>query len=126
MSEPKITESLLRALRAIQTLHSQRNQGVQARQLARELWPDSPGWSRTSNCGKNGAMRGKGPTFAATALLRRLSRLGLVRNRTNDNFISQYFLTDEGLAALKDSVSSVTPQVQALPKPRSKRGGKAQ
>lgn len=64
--------------------------GVPAKALARALWPNSTGW--TNEKGLSLGLKGRGPTYAASNLLVRMTRMGLVEKAENG-----YRLTGDGL-----------------------------
>lgn len=75
----KVTPALTRADEALRELSEDGARCVHAGVLAKRLWPDSPGWHRTSNVGY-GATTGVGPKRAAGGILKRLIEAGAARH----------------------------------------------
>jgi hypothetical protein len=106
-----VTPAIQKALRIIARMDPDQRylrRGVTTRRFAMKMWPDSIGWRRTSNCGTNGAMRGRGPTFAATALLKRMEREGLLYSWSTDNYIRFYCLSPKGRELLEKQNETIT------------------
>jgi hypothetical protein len=49
-----------------------------ASEFAQFMWPDSPGWTKVSNCGTHGARRGCGMWRAGGSFLAKLEKRGLI------------------------------------------------
>jgi len=83
----KLSAKTLAALQIIRA-----HPGIQPREFARLMWPDSDGFRRSSRCGR-GSSRGGGMNLAGGGYLGRLRRCGLI---TWDQS-----LTEAGLEALE-------------------------
>lgn len=83
--------------RALQVL---RDGPLRPREFARAMWPDSPGWQRSYNCGPNGSHRGGAMYRAGGAYLGKLRALGLVHTTNRHRWDTAYALTEAGVAAL--------------------------
>lgn len=75
--------------------------------FARIMWPDSPSWTRVSNCGQNGARTGVGVEQAGGAFLSRLARKNLIRDHWDRDWRGRsirrgYRLMPMGRGALKE------------------------
>jgi hypothetical protein len=63
------------------------------------MWPDSPSWTRNSNCGPNGSCVGAGIRQAAGAKLSLLRRAGLIKiyfGFDRSEYNTEYVISDEG------------------------------
>ncbi len=75
--------------------------------FAHFMWPDSSSWTRTSNCGHNGARTGVGVEQAGGAFLSRLAKKDLVRDEWDRGWQGRsirkgYSLLAAGRRALKE------------------------
>ena len=84
-----ITETTRRALEIIRS-----HRITAPRQFARFMWPDNPGWSRTTRAG----VRGGGMALAGGGYLGKLRKRGLITGGYNDIPIA---LTEKGRVALE-------------------------
>ena len=95
------------SLKTLQYLAGQ--DGTPAIWLAHHLWPDSPGWERSKQCGDRGASKGAGMARPAQGVLGRLRKEGLVEvdysRRTSS---SLWRLTSKGRIALENEMALKT------------------
>lgn len=54
------------------------NYDIRPREFAKKMWPDSPGWQRSSRSGESGSHRGGGMYLAGGAYLGKLYNAGLL------------------------------------------------
>lgn len=71
-------------------------------EIARQLWPDSPGWNRVFRCGQHGstagaAMRRLGGSYASRVARHR----GWVGYDYGSTHLRRYFITSSGAKALE-------------------------
>jgi len=81
--------------------------------IAKQLWPDSPGWKRQSNCGPNGSTRG---IFMAANAGRLLWALWTLKLADND-FEGAWRITAGGEQALADFQAVGRMMRKRKPKP---------
>lgn len=97
----KITETQKRALAFL--AHTKYDKPMQVAHFAKLMWPDSNMHTSSKNQG-HGATRGKAAWLCGGSYLAKLSKLGLVSNRTYSLSFYGYYITREGLEALQASV----------------------
>lgn len=96
----KATPSVLRGL---QIVADAGDQGIRPREFARAMWPDSPGWQRSSRSGPNGTHRGGGMYLTGGAFLGRLERAGLTYHARNYEYDTSHAITQAGLKFLEEN-----------------------
>jgi len=79
------------------TILSEYEEGLYPKRFAELMWPDSPCWTKSYNCGPNGASLGIAMYTAAGGYLGRLSKKGTVRRR----YDWSYTITKAGLDLLR-------------------------
>jgi len=79
------------------TILSENPEGLHPKRFAELMWPDSPCWTKSYNCGPNGASYGIRMYTAAGGYLGRLSKKGTVRRR----YDWSYTITTAGFALLR-------------------------
>ena len=76
-----------------------------ALEFASLMWPNSPGWLRTKNIGnRNTSVRGLGMARAASGMLGRLKRQGLVRAIYRDGANTLWTAEVRGRVAGADTI----------------------
>lgn len=88
-------------LRALAIIGEAGSQGIRAREFARRMWPDSPGWQRPAKCGPKGSHRGGGMCLAGGGYLGKLAKAGLAVRLYHSKWHYGYVLTLEGKQALE-------------------------
>lgn len=93
--------------RALQAIADAGEQGHSGRSLARELWPDSPAWERTtrSRPGFNGSKGGTMPMNGAR-IARQLADIGLVYISYTLHHLPIFTITQKGRQALEQKAGS--------------------
>ena len=98
-----LTEFEKKALKVVQEFPD----GIYTRTFAKRMWPDSPAWTRTYNCGY-GATTGLGIMSCAGSNLARLARKGLLVRSSRPlglafrrHYPIRYFLSKRGAELLK-------------------------
>lgn len=89
-------------IKAIKILDVEYGRELSARQFAEEMWPDSPGWDKSTN-NSYGAQRGKGMWLAAGGYLRKLQRKGLV-TANYDSASTKWRASHEGKQKLREAL----------------------
>ena len=97
----KLTDSQLRALRALEADHLSGSRGHTGRSLAQVLYPDSDAWAKTtrSRPGFQGSKGGTMPMLGAK-VARGLADKNLVRVEYTDYHQAVFYITDAGRRAL--------------------------
>ena len=82
-------------------------------QFARLLWPDAPGWKRSSTVGRNsnGSAKGTGMRLGGGGYLAKLRKRGLIYGYQNIGI--PYYLSKEGKESL-DEWEKANPQKEVI------------
>ena len=95
-SKERMTTTTIRALEILQE-----NWGISPKRFAQLMWPESPAWKHSINCGPNGATSGRGMWLAAGSYLQKLRMRGLVDDWIDDYTCARrYEISHDGRAAL--------------------------
>lgn len=76
--------------------------GLQPREFAKLMWPESPGWKRPSKCGNNGMHRGGGMYRAAGGFLGKLCKRGLAYWKYIEAGRREYYISPLGTMELQE------------------------
>lgn len=93
------------------TLHALRfirdHQPLRPARFAKLMWPDSPAWRISYNCGPNGSTFGRGLVMSAGSYLWKMERLGLTnlisRRNAWGEYTYEWFITEKGRDLLKEA-----------------------
>jgi hypothetical protein len=95
-----MTETRTKALAIIH-----RASGISAAAFAETMWPDSPHWRESYQCGAYGSSKGRGVVMAGGSYLGKLKKAGLVYSAYADR--TGFHLTPAGEKALAGSEATV-------------------
>lgn len=96
-----VTETTKKALEFVRKATDSPAGYATAIELAGFMWPDSPKWHSTKNCGaSNTGVRGGGMYRPAQGLLGKLKKAGLVTHHHRSHHVSFWVITREGREAL--------------------------